>query len=84
MSSGDAHQNTNSEAALEAQISKLLALAKPIPGSTTQQRERFRCLEEGIEYLRLIIRYQTYDLEATRRENEDLKVLLDYHGGNPS
>lgn len=33
-------------------------------------------LEESLDYLRVCIKYQLFDLEATRRENEYLKKIL--------
>lgn len=34
-------------------------------------------LQESLNYLRVCIKYQVFDLEATRRENEDLRKLLE-------
>ena len=34
-------------------------------------------LQELLDYLRVCIKYQVFDLEATRRENEYLKKLLE-------
>ena len=34
-------------------------------------------VQANLNYLRLCIKYQTFDLEATRRENEYLKKLLE-------
>lgn len=36
-------------------------------------------LQESLDYLRICIKYQLFDLEATRRENEYLRKIL---GGN--
>jgi hypothetical protein len=33
------------------------------------------CLQENLDYLRVCIKYQTFDLEATRRENDYLRKL---------
>jgi hypothetical protein len=33
-------------------------------------------LQESLDYLRICIKYQLFDLEATRRENEYLKKIL--------
>ncbi|MFA5239219.1 MAG: hypothetical protein WC476_05860 [Phycisphaerae bacterium] len=38
-------------------------------------------LQESLDYLRICIKYQLFDLEATRRENEYLRKIL---GGNDS
>ena len=34
-------------------------------------------LQESLDYLRICVKYQTFDLEATRRENEYLRRLLE-------
>lgn len=34
-------------------------------------------LQESVDYLRLSIKYLVFDLEATRRENELLRTLLE-------
>ena len=34
-------------------------------------------LHESLDYLRICIKYQAFDLEATRRENEFLKKFLE-------
>lgn len=38
-------------------------------------------LQESLDYLRLSVKYLVFDLEATRRENQYLRRLLD--GNNP-
>ena len=38
-------------------------------------------LQDALDYLRICIKYQLFDLEATRRENEYLRKLL---GGDNS
>ena len=37
-------------------------------------------LQESLDYLRICIKYQVFDLEATRRENEYLRRLLKKRG----
>jgi hypothetical protein len=34
-------------------------------------------LQESIDFVRLSIKYMLFDLEATRRENQELRRLLD-------
>lgn len=34
-------------------------------------------LQESLDYLRICVKYQVFDLEATRRENEYLRKLLE-------
>jgi len=40
-------------------------------------------LQESLDYLRLSIKYLVFDLEATRRENEYLRKLIDAQGHSP-
>jgi len=37
-------------------------------------------LQESLDYLRICIKYQVFDLEATRRENAYLRKLLNRRG----
>jgi len=37
-------------------------------------------LQESLDYLRICVKYQVFDLEATRRENEYLRRLLEKRG----
>lgn len=39
-------------------------------------------LQESLDYLRLSIKYLVFDLEATRRENQYLRKLLDRQAGH--
>jgi chromosome segregation ATPase len=52
-----------------------------LAGETKQRHERMRKtmsdLQESLDYLRLSIKYLLFDLEATRRENQYLRTLLD-------
>ena len=60
---------------------------------TRQRHERLKqtvsSLQESLDYLRLSIKYLVFDLEATRRENQYLRKLLESQtkqedGGNES
>jgi len=48
---------------------------------TKDRHERMRKsvteLQESLDYLRLSVKYLVFDLEATRRENQYLRTLLD-------
>jgi chromosome segregation ATPase len=48
---------------------------------TRQRHERLRrtvgSLQESLDYLRLSIKYLVFDLEATRRENNYLRKMLE-------
>jgi hypothetical protein len=56
---------------------KLEALAE----ETKQRHEKLKAtvtsLQDSIDYLRLSIKYLLFDLEATRRENEYLRKMLE-------
>ena len=38
-------------------------------------------LQESLDYLRICVKYQLFDLEATRRENKYLRQLLEEREG---
>ena len=61
----------------EAERTKLEALAQ----QTKQRHEKLKAtvtsLQDSIDYLRLSIKYLLFDLEATRRENEYLRKMLE-------
>ena len=40
-------------------------------------RETVKTLQESLDHLRLSVKYLVFDLEATRRENQYLRKLLD-------
>ncbi|HPO92733.1 MAG TPA: hypothetical protein PL072_04600 [Phycisphaerales bacterium] len=40
-------------------------------------------LQESLDYLRLSIKYLVFDLEATRRENQYLRKLLEQKNSGP-
>ena len=58
-----------------------------LASETRQRHERLRQtvsgLQESLDYLRLSIKYLVFDLEATRRENQYLRKLLDRQNGQP-
>ena len=39
-------------------------------------------LQESLDYLRICIKYQLFDLEATRRENKYLRKMLEENNEN--
>ena len=59
------------------QRDKLISLAKQTSKSHKQLRKSVSNLQESLDYLRVSIKYLIFDLEATRRENVDLKKLLE-------
>ena len=42
-----------------------------------QLKETVSSLQESIDFVRLSIKYMLFDLEATRRENEQLRKMLE-------
>jgi hypothetical protein len=68
--------------------SKLADLAKQAETSRKQLQKSINTLQELLDYLRICIKYQAFDLEATRRENTYLRKLLEENnreeGGSPN
>ncbi len=59
---------------------RLMELAQETQVRHEQIKATFSQLQEGIDYLRLHVKYLLFDLEATRRENAELKKLLKSRG----
>ena len=59
------------------QYKKLASLAKKTNDGNKQLKKSVDCLQESLDYLRICIKYQLFDLEATRRENKYLRNLLE-------
>ena len=57
---------------------KILSLADK--ADDKKLRKNISDLQELLDYLRICIKYQKFDLEATRRENEYLRKLLEGKG----
>ncbi len=56
---------------------KLELLAAQTRQRHHQLKETVGQLQESIDYVRLSIKYMLFDLEATRRENQQLREMLD-------
>jgi hypothetical protein len=56
---------------------KLAELARQAEDNRKKLQKSIDTLQELLDYLRICIKYQTFDLEATRRENEYLRKLLE-------
>ncbi len=65
----------------EPQHQKLAELAQQAQENRKKLENSITRLQESLDYLRVCIKYQIFDLEATRRENEYLRKLLDENGG---
>lgn len=60
----------------DPQYLRLAMLAKQAHENNKKLRKSVNSLQESLDYLRICIKYQLFDLEATRRENEYLKKML--------
>lgn len=56
---------------------KLEMLAEQTRQRHEQLKQTVNSLQESIDFIRLSIKYMLFDLEATRRENAQLRKLLD-------
>ena len=63
--------------ATDPQNKRLAMLAKNARTSQKELKRNVDCLQESLDYLRICIKYQLFDLEATRRENTYLRKLLE-------
>jgi hypothetical protein len=61
----------------DPQHQKLAMLAKQAQESHKRLKKSVDSLQESLDYLRVCIKYQLFDLEATRRENAYLRKLLE-------
>ena len=68
-------------AATDPQQRRLAALAKQARESHEKLKKSVDSLQESLDYLRVCIKYQVFDLEATRRENKYLRKLLEGKNG---
>jgi len=59
---------------------KLAKLAEEARANREKLEKSISRLQDLLDYLRVCIKYQAFDLEATRRENEYLRKLLEDHG----
>jgi hypothetical protein len=63
------------------QYSKLAMLAKKAYDNHKRLKKSVNGLQEALDYLRICIKYQLFDLEATRRENRYLRKMLEEKRG---
>lgn len=56
---------------------KLAKKAKKMQANQKKFDKSLADIQESLDYLRICIKYQVFDLEATRRENEYLRKLLE-------
>jgi len=62
---------------MKPQHRKLAILAKQAQDSHKRLQKSVNSLQESLDYLRVCIKYQLFDLEATRRENKYLRDMLE-------
>ncbi|MFM9996323.1 MAG: transcriptional regulator [Phycisphaerales bacterium] len=65
----------------EPERSQVQKLADETRTRHDRMRKTIGDLQESLDYLRLSIKYLVFDLEATRRENQYLRKLLDRQAG---
>jgi hypothetical protein len=63
--------------AADPQHRKLASLAKEAQANRQKLENSINSLQESLDYLRVCIKYQLFDIEATRRENAYLRKLLE-------
>jgi hemerythrin len=56
---------------------KLAKLAEQVQANHAKLEKSIDTMQELLDYLRVCIKYHVFDLEATRRENEYLRRLLE-------
>lgn len=61
----------------QPQQDKIINLARTSRKSHEQLQKKLANLQQSLDYLRLGIKYLIFDLEATRRENADLRKRLE-------
>ena len=62
---------------VDPQHRKLAKLAQQAQANRKKLEKSINSLQESLDYLRVCIKYQVFDLEATRRENQYLRKLLE-------
>ena len=55
---------------------RLATLTKQAEANQQELQKSVDCLRESLDYLRVCIKYMLLDIEATRRENDSLRKLL--------
>lgn len=66
----------------ESERAKLETLAQQTRERHEKLRQTVSNLQESIDFLRLSIKYMLFDLEATRRENRQLRKMLEESDNN--
>ncbi|TVS08542.1 MAG: transcriptional regulator [Phycisphaerales bacterium] len=61
----------------EGERERLESLAEETKSRHEKMKTTIAGLQESLDYLRLSVKYLVFDLEATRRENQYLRNVLD-------
>ncbi|MBN1124057.1 MAG: hypothetical protein JXA82_03555 [Sedimentisphaerales bacterium] len=61
----------------EPNRSKIILLARRKRESEKKLKKSMEDLQSALDYLRVCVKYMMFDLEATRRENQYLRKLLE-------
>jgi hypothetical protein len=61
---------------------RLRAMAEETKARHADIKKSVSAMQENIDFLRLWIKYMLFDLEATRRENNYLRKMLEQDPGN--
>lgn len=64
------------------QKEQLQVLAEETKARQAKIRKTMKDLQDSLDYLRLSVKYMVFDLEATRRENEYLRKMLEKTNNN--
>ena len=56
---------------------ELAELAAQLGSGRKKLSESLNKLQQSLDYLRVMVKYQLFDLEATRRENAQLRKMLE-------
>ncbi|MBL0926485.1 MAG: hypothetical protein IBJ11_02380 [Phycisphaerales bacterium] len=65
----------------EGSREQLAKLAEETKDRHNKIRQTVKDLQDSMDYLRLSVKYLVFDLEATRRENEYLRKMLEQSAG---
>src|SRR5262245_57470819 len=65
----------------EGEQGDLVRLAEETRSRHDRMKKTISDLQDSLDYLRLSVKYLVFDLEATRRENQYLRKLLDRQSG---
>lgn len=66
----------------DPQRKELITLVRNTGKTHNKLRKSMDQLQESLDYLRVCVKYLLFDLDATRRENENLKKMLKDQTGN--